>query len=104
MVTQVLNLIFGSKNDREIKTLRPIVEQINGLEAGLTPLSDQALADNTQDFRKRLEAGQLLDDIFPKRLPCAEKCLAANSTCGISMCNSSVEYSPPWPHRRNENR
>lgn len=36
MVTQVLNLIFGSKNDREIKTLRPIVEQINGLEASLT--------------------------------------------------------------------
>ena len=66
MVTQVLNLIFGSKNDREIKTLRPIVEQINGLEAQLTPLSDQALADKTQDFKKRLEAGQLLDDILPE--------------------------------------
>ncbi len=66
MVTQVLNLIFGSKNDREIKALRPIVEQINGLEAGLTPLSDQALADKTQDFKKRLEAGQTLDDILPE--------------------------------------
>ncbi len=66
MVTQVLNLIFGSKNDREIKTLRPIVDQINGLEAGLTPLSDQALADKTQDFKKRLEAGQSLDDILPE--------------------------------------
>ncbi len=66
MVTQVLNLIFGSKNDREIKTLRPIVEQINGLEAGLTPLSDHALADKTQDFKKRLEAGQTLDDILPE--------------------------------------
>jgi preprotein translocase subunit SecA len=66
MVTQVLNLIFGSKNDREIKTLRPIVEQINGLEAELTPLSDQTLADKTQDFKKRLEAGQTLDDILPE--------------------------------------
>jgi preprotein translocase subunit SecA len=66
MVTQVLNLIFGSKNDREIKTLRPIVEQINALESGLTPLSDQALADKTQDFKKRLEAGQTLDDILPE--------------------------------------
>jgi preprotein translocase subunit SecA len=66
MVTQVLNLIFGSKNDREIKALRPIVEQINSLEAGLTPLSDQALADKTQDFKKRLEAGQTLDDILPE--------------------------------------
>src|SRR5574338_380946 len=66
MLTQVLNILFGSKNDREIKALRPIVERINGLETGLTPLSDQALADKTQDFKKRLEAGQLLDDILPE--------------------------------------
>ncbi len=66
MVTQVLNLIFGSKNDREIKTLRPVVDQINGLEASLTPLSDEALADKTQDFKKRLEAGETLDDILPE--------------------------------------
>ncbi|MGB4068481.1 MAG: preprotein translocase subunit SecA [Nitrospira sp.] len=66
MVTKVLNLIFGSKNDREIKALRPIVEQINGLEASLTPLSDEALADKTQDFKKRLAAGQTLDDILPE--------------------------------------
>jgi len=66
MVTQVLNLIFGSKNDREIKALRPVVDQINGLEASLTPLSDQALTDKTQDFKKRLESGQTLDDILPE--------------------------------------
>ena len=66
MVTQVLNLIFGSKNDREIKALRPVVDQINGLEADLTPLSDQALTDKTQNFKKRLEAGQTLDDILPE--------------------------------------
>ena len=66
MVTQLLNLIFGSKNDREIKTLRPIVETINSLESGLTPLSDQALADKTQEFKKRLEAGETLDDILPE--------------------------------------
>ncbi|MFZ3012354.1 MAG: preprotein translocase subunit SecA, partial [Nitrospira sp.] len=66
MVTKVLNLIFGSKNEREIKALRPIVEQINGLEASLTQLSDEALADKTQDFKKRLAAGQTLDDILPE--------------------------------------
>ena len=66
MVTQLLNLIFGSKNDREIKALRPIVERINSLESGLTPLSDQGLADKTQEFKKRLEAGETLDDILPE--------------------------------------
>mgnify|MGYP003337405016 CR=1 FL=1 len=45
MLTQLLNLVFGSKNDREIKALMPIVARINGLESGLTPLSDQDLAE-----------------------------------------------------------
>ena len=66
MLTQALNIIFGSKNDREIKALRPIVERINGLESSLTPLSDQALADKTQEFKKRLEDGETLDDILPE--------------------------------------
>ena len=66
MLTRLLNLIFGSKNDREIKALRPIVERINGLESALTPLSDHALADNTQGFRKRLDAGETLDDLLPE--------------------------------------
>src|SRR5688572_15523292 len=66
MLTQILNFIFGSKNDREIKALMPIVQRINGLEADLTPLSDQALADNTQTFKKRLAGGETLDDILPE--------------------------------------
>ncbi len=66
MLTRTLNLIFGSKNDREIKALRPLVERINSLEAGLTPLSDQALCDKTQEFRKRLEKGETLEDLLPE--------------------------------------
>ena len=66
MLTQVLNIIFGSKNDREIKALRPIVERINGLESSLTPLSDQVLAEKTQEFKKRLGDGETLDDILPE--------------------------------------
>ncbi len=66
MLTQVLNIIFGSKNDREIKALRPIVERINGLESSLTPLSDQVLAEKTTEFKKRLEDGATLDDILPE--------------------------------------
>ena len=66
MVTQLLNQIFGSKNDREIKAIRPIVERINSLESSLTPLSDHALADKTQEFKKRLGSGETLDDILPE--------------------------------------
>jgi len=66
MLTQLLNLVFGSKNDREIKALMPIVARINDLESGLAPLSDHALADKTQEFKKRLDAGETLDDILPE--------------------------------------
>jgi preprotein translocase subunit SecA len=66
MLTRLLNLIFGSKNDREIKMLRPFVERINTLESGLTPLTDHALADKTQEFKKRLDAGETLDDLLPE--------------------------------------
>ena len=66
MLTQLLNLVFGSKNDREIKALLPTVARINDLESGLTPLSDQVLADKTQEFKARLADGQTLDDILPE--------------------------------------
>ncbi|MGQ0695790.1 MAG: preprotein translocase subunit SecA, partial [Nitrospiraceae bacterium] len=66
MLTQLLNLAFGSKNDREIRALMPTVQRITGLEPGLTPLSDEALADRTQEFKKRLEAGETLEDILPE--------------------------------------
>ncbi len=65
MLTRLLNLIFGSKNEREINRLRPLVERINTLEPALTSLSDLALADKTEVFRKRLAAGETLDDLLP---------------------------------------
>ncbi|MGH7166193.1 MAG: preprotein translocase subunit SecA [Nitrospiraceae bacterium] len=66
MLTRLLNLIFGSKNEREINRLRPMVERINTLEPALTSLSDLALADKTEAFRKRLAAGETLDDLLPE--------------------------------------
>jgi preprotein translocase subunit SecA len=68
-----LNILFGSKNDREIKALRPIVDRINGLESSVTPLSDQALADKTEEFKKRLQAGETLDDILPEAFACCRE-------------------------------
>ncbi|MEW6543436.1 MAG: preprotein translocase subunit SecA [Nitrospirota bacterium] len=66
MLVRLLNALFGSKNDREINRLRPIVAQINGLETSLAPLSDQALRDKTEEFKKRLADGQALDDLLPE--------------------------------------
>ena len=66
MLTRLLNLIFGSKNDREIKALRPLVDRINGLESSLLPLPDTALTEKSEAFRKRLADGESLDALLPE--------------------------------------
>lgn len=66
MVGPLLTKIFGSKNERELKRLQPLVEQINRLEPEMAGLSDQELAAKTDEFRQRLAAGAGLDDLLPE--------------------------------------
>ena len=66
MFVRLLNLVFGSKNERELKALQPIVFQINDMESSFQSLSDEALSDKTQTFKKRIEAGETLDDVLPE--------------------------------------
>src|SRR5210317_2510880 len=66
MFVRLLNILFGSNNDRELKRLKPRVDQANAFEASLQPLDDQGLSEKTQTFKKRLEAGETLDDLLPE--------------------------------------
>jgi preprotein translocase subunit SecA len=66
MINKVLTKIFGSKNDRQIKEFRSIVEQINHLEASVTPLSDEQLRDKTTAFKERCTQGESLDQLLPE--------------------------------------
>lgn len=65
MVGTLLKKFFGTKNERELKKLWPLVENVNSLEADLASLSDTQLKDKTEEFKKRLEEGETLDDILP---------------------------------------
>ncbi|TNE38700.1 MAG: preprotein translocase subunit SecA [Sphingomonadales bacterium] len=58
--------LFGSSNDRYVKSLGKIVEQINGFEPAMAALSDADLADQTRKFRERLDGGETLDDLLPE--------------------------------------
>ncbi len=66
MVGILLKKIFGTKNERELKKLWPLVENVNSLEADLASLSDTQLKDKTEEFKKRLEEGETLDDLLPE--------------------------------------
>jgi preprotein translocase subunit SecA len=64
MIGAVARKFFGSSNDRRIRVYRPRVDTINGLEAELEGLSDDALRARTEDFKKQLAEGATLDDIL----------------------------------------
>ncbi len=66
MVGTILRKFFGTRNDRELKRLWPLVEQVTSLEAKVTNLSDEQLRDQTEEFKRRLQAGETLDDILPE--------------------------------------
>ena len=66
MVGTLLRKVFGTKNEREIKRVLPLVEHVNSKEAHIAGLSDVQLKDKTEEFKRSLEAGKTLDDILPE--------------------------------------
>src|SRR2546421_7465127 len=64
MIDAVLAKVFGTKNEREIKALRPTIAAINELEPHLQTLSDIDLAAKTIEFREKLAQGATLDDLL----------------------------------------
>lgn len=66
MMQQILKIFFGSKYERDIKKMRPLVEKINTLEESIKTLSDDQLKAKTTEFKQRLERGETLDDLLPE--------------------------------------
>jgi preprotein translocase subunit SecA len=61
-----LKKIFGTKNAREIRRMRPIVARINELEPSIRALSDAQLRDKTAEFRRRIDQGATIADLLPE--------------------------------------
>ncbi|URA09468.1 preprotein translocase subunit SecA [Thermospira aquatica] len=64
--TSLLYAIIGTKQQRDIKKLRPFVEKVNAFEPVISTLSNDALAHKTEEFKQRLAGGETLDDILPE--------------------------------------
>jgi len=58
--------LFGSKNDRELKRLDPLVRDINEIEPQMKSLSNEAMRAKAQEFKERLAAGETVDDLLPE--------------------------------------
>ena len=60
----MVNKIFGTHSDREIKRINKLVDQIEALDESMQKLSDEELKGKTEEFKKRLENGETLDDLL----------------------------------------
>lgn len=66
MISGLLKSLFGSRNDRLLKTYRKQVERVNAHEPAMEALSDEALQAKTTEFRTRLAGGETLDALLPE--------------------------------------
>src|SRR5687767_13096267 len=66
MLGTLLAKVIGTQNERELKRLRPLVDQVNALEASIKPLSDEQLRGKTAEFRARLADGETLSELQPE--------------------------------------
>ncbi len=64
-----MNLIekaFGTHSERELKRIHPIVKQVESYRSAMMELTDIQLKDKTKEYKKRLQAGETLDDLLPE--------------------------------------
>lgn len=81
MNLQFLNKIFGSSNSRKLKKLHKTVHHINSFESALQPLSDEELRAKTEEFKKRFDAGESLDNLLPEAFAVVRE--ASKRTLGL---------------------
>ena len=86
--------IFGSKNERYLRRLRPQVQRINALEPEMQQLDDADFAARIARYKEEVqEGGKSLDSLLPESSPWCERPRAACWACAITTCSSSAAKS-----------
>ncbi len=66
MISSIFQKVVGSKNERVLKKLQPLVDATNALEPEMKQLNDDALKNKTVEFKQRIDGGESLDTILPE--------------------------------------
>ena len=69
----ILTKIFGDPNEKAIRKLKPVVEEINKLEKKFEKFSDEEIKEQTGKFKKRIKKGETLDSILPEAFACVRE-------------------------------
>ena len=77
----IIEKLFGSYSEKEIKRIMPLVDKIESLEEEMKKLSDEELKNKTEEFKERLQKGETLDDILPEAFAVVRE--ASNRVLGM---------------------
>ena len=89
----LLKLIFGTKNQRDVKKLLPIVHKVNAIEEQYQSLSEEQLKAKTQEFRDRLAKGETLDDLLPEAYATVKNACRRLVGTTVEVCGHEVTWN-----------
>jgi preprotein translocase subunit SecA len=82
MFNVLLKKVFGSKTERDMKRMQPLIDQINALEVEYQSLSEEQLKAKTPEFKNRIADGESLDDLLPEAFAVVKN--ACRRLCGTN--------------------
>ena len=93
----LIKTLFGTKNDRDIKRMQPLVARINELEVSYQALSEEQLKAKTLEFKERVVGGASLDDILCEAFAvvknaCRRICGTSRDVCGHTLTWDMVPF------------
>ena len=92
MISKVLKTVFGTKSDRDLKKMRPLVKRINELEVEYQALSEDELKGKTEEFKKRLQEGETVDSLMCEAFAVVKN--ACRRLCGTTkvVCDHELTW------------
>ncbi len=81
MLKKIVNALFGDPNEKQVRKIQPLVDQINRLEEKFKGMSDEGLAGLTDTFRQRMAKGETLDNLLPEAFAAVRE--ASRRTIGL---------------------
>src|SRR5262249_6912555 len=88
MLSAIFRSIFGTKHERDVKRMRPVVDEINALEPAMQALSDVDLRGKTDELRKRLADGEEVEALIPEAFAACRE--AARRTVRMRHCDGQL--------------
>src|ERR1043165_9039245 len=90
MIGYIIKKVIGSKNDREVKRLRPMVARINEIEQGLQSLSDEDLRKKTADWKAQLSAIDDKEELAARLLEVMPEAFAVVKNAARRLCGQDI--------------